>query len=757
MATAGSIVVDLLMRTGSFETDTDRASKQVRKFGKDSQAAAADVGAAFGKIGGAVVGGLAVAGTAVLNWTRQLATSSGEIERFARLSGTSEQRFQRLAAGAATVGIQQDKLADIFKDTQEKVGDFLQTGGGELQDFFTKIAPKVGLTAKEFRNLSGPDALGKYYSALEKAGVSQGDMVTYLEAIADEATLLRPLLANNGEGFRKWGDEAERLGVVLDAQTAKSLKELRVQTAQMDLAFQGLKNQVGAELLPQVKELTSFLGSDSTKSAFISITQFVGSLTAEMANGVVMLVNYIGRVKELRGLDTGGAVGDATTDSLNAQMAKVQERLDGARNRTTGSFGLPLTDGQELKRQQQINDLIAERVKLQREITKRNRPEVKLLENGAMPDDAALVRPAKTATFEYTDKEAGKVAAELQKTYTAMSAELAKQLALTGQNTEYAKVLYELQSGSLKGITGAQAQSLLQLAQIKDVNEDIAAIYGATDEKVNTYLAGLERELALHGQIGEAVKVAYDIRTGAFGALSEEQSRLLESYAQTKDAMDDYAAIYGEGYDSMIAKTKEGSDMMKEFGLEAARSMQGAFSDFLFDPFEEGLGGMTKGFAKTIQRMLADLASSQLLKALGTMAASSGNSWVAAIGGAIAGGRAGGGPVAAGSIYEVGEGGRPEMYEAGGRTYMIPGNQGGRVVPITAGRPVTDAATGAGGGVSLHISNVIQNDGTASTSAQGDENDMLRALNQMIQPMVLRVLQQQMRPGGLFAPGGARG
>ncbi|MGW8276089.1 hypothetical protein [Xanthomonas axonopodis] len=749
MATAGSIVVDLLMRTGSFETDTDRASKQVRKFGKDSQAAAADVGAAFGKIGGAVVGGLAVAGTAILKWTRQLATASGEIERFARLSGTSEQTFQRLAAGASTVGIQQDKLSDIFKDTQDKVGDFLQNGGGELQDFFTNIAPKVGLTAKEFRNLSGPEALGKYYSALEKAGVSQGDMVFYLEAIANDASLLAPLLANNGEGFRKWGDEAERLGVVLDAQTTKSLKELRLQTSEMELAFQGLKNQVGAELLPQVKELTAFMGSDSTKSAIVNLTTWVGGLTAEMANGVVMLVNYIGRLKELRDLEGANtsALGDASTEALNEQLGAVssQRRL------------IQAVEPESVKKQEQLNDLLRQQLALQREITKRNRPEVKLLENGAMPDDAALVRPAKTAAFEYTDKEAGKAAAELQKTYTAMSAELAKQLALTGQNTEYAKVLYELQSGSLKGITGAQAQSLLQLAEIKDVNEDIAAIYGATDEKVSSYLAGLERELALHGQIGEAVKVAYDIRTGAFGALSEEQARLLESYAQTKDAMDDFAAIYGEGYESMIAKTKEGSDMMKEFGLEAARSMQGAFSDFLFDPFEEGLGGMTKGFAKTIQRMLADLASSQLLKALGTMAASSGNSWVAAIGGAIAGGRAGGGPVAAGSIYEVGEGGRPEMYEAGGRTYMIPGNQGGRVVPITAGRPVTDAVTGAGGGVSLNISNVIQNDGTASTSAQGDENDMLRALNQMIQPMVLRVLQQQMRPGGLFAPGGARG
>lgn len=749
MGTAGSIVVDLLMRTGSFETDADRASKQVRKFGKDSQTTAVEVGAAFGKIGGAVVGGMAVAGTAVLNWTRQLANSSAEIERFARLSGTSEQTFQRLAAGASTVGIQQDKLSDIFKDTQEKIGDFLQTGGGELTDFFTNIAPKVGLTAKEFRNLSGPEALGKYYSALEKAGVPQADMVTYLEAIANDATLLAPLLAKNGEGFRKWGDEAERLGVVLDAQTTKSLKELRVQTAEMDLAFQGLRNQVGAELLPQVKELTAFLGSDSTKSAFVSITRFVGSLTAEMAAGVVMVANYIGRVSELRALEGADApaLGDASTGGLNEQLGVVsaQRRL------------VQAVEPESLKKQEQLNDLLRQQLALQREITKRNRPEVKLLENGALPDDAALVRPAKTATFEYTDKEAGKAAAELQKTYTAMSAELAKQLQLTGQNTEYTKVLYEIQSGSLKGITGAQAQSLLQLAEIKDVNEDIAAIYGATDEKVGSYLASLERELALHGQIGEAAKVAYDIRSGAFGALSEEQARLLESYATTKDAMDDYAAIYGDSYDSMIAKTKEGSDMMKEFGLEAARSMQGAFSDFLFDPFQEGLGGMVEGFAKTIQRMLADLAASQLLKALGTMAASSGNSWVAAIGGALAGARAGGGPVAGGSIYEVGEGGRPEMYEAGGKTYMIPGNQGGRVVPITAGRPVNESAMGMGGNLTLNSNYVINSDGSTTSDRQGDENDMLRALNQMIQPMVLRVLQQQMRPGGIFSPGGARG
>lgn len=52
----------------------------------------------------------------------------------------------------------------------------------------------------------------------------------------------------------------------------------------------------------------------------------------------------------------------------------------------------------------------------------------------------------------------------------------------------------------------------------------------------------------------------------------------------------------------------------------------------------------------------------------------------------IAGPRALGGPTRAGRLYEVGEGGRPETYQdASGRTYLIPGNRGGKVIPAGQG------------------------------------------------------------------------
>lgn len=711
MATAGSIVVDLLMRTGSFETDTNRASKQMKKLGKDAGDTAADIGRAFGLIGGTIAGGLATAGTAVLGWTRQLVDASAELEKFSRLSGTNEQVFQRMAAGAATVGIQQDKLADIFKDTQDKLGDFLQTGGGAMKDFFEQIAPHIGLTAKELQHLSGPEVLQRYYSALEQAGASQAEMVFYMEAIASDSSMLAPLLARNGEGFRKWGDEAQRLGAVLDADTLAAMKEVKEQSNLIQLAFQGLKNEVAAELLPQFKELTAFLGSDQTKSAFVTITKWVGDLAAEMANGAVLIVNFIDKVNQIRKLDAGGAVADAGEEALNTRMARLTDRINYIKKNDRGLFGLPLTDNQEEARLKRINDLQQERLEIQRELTKRYRSEA-----------AGENFKGVTGSVDSTARIPG----------SGLAATLGG-------------------SGGSDRRVGALTKEKSLLEQIQ---EDYEALYGAGSSRADDQIAKLEREIALHGDLSESAKLNYDIQTNAFGALSEAQAEMLRNLAAVKDAQDDYAALYGDGLQKMADTTLEKTSTMRTVADQAARNMQTAFADFLFDPFEDGLGGMVKGFAKAMQRIAAELAASEALKAIGKWASGysgAGSSWINELGSAIgsmAGGRAGGGPVAAGSMYRVGEGGRPELFDQGGKTYLIPGDAGS-VRPITAGMPAS--AIGGGGGITNNFNTTmnISSDGT-STTQQGDGSEDARRLNQFFTSKMNEWATQQSRPGGLF-------
>jgi len=63
----------------------------------------------------------------------------------------------------------------------------------------------------------------------------------------------------------------------------------------------------------------------------------------------------------------------------------------------------------------------------------------------------------------------------------------------------------------------------------------------------------------------------------------------------------------------------------------------------------------------------------------------------------IMGGRANGGPVAGGSLYEVAEGGKPEVLSSGGHTYLLMGAQDGYVTPAsTSGTSPLSRASSAG-------------------------------------------------------------
>ena len=244
----GTLTLDLIARTGGFVQGMDKAGRESAKWRKQVEKDAK----AIGKGIGVALGTASAAATALVVTT---VAAANEIGRLAQVSNVSAETFQRNAAAAKLMGVEQDKLADIYKDTNDKLGDFMQTGAGPLADFFEQIAPQVGVTAEQFRHLSGPDALQLYVASLEKANVSQNDMTFYMEAIASDATLLLPLLRDNGAGFKLLGDEAQRAGAVLSEDTLSAAEQLNAAMFVMDQTTAGLKNQIAAELLPTIAGL----------------------------------------------------------------------------------------------------------------------------------------------------------------------------------------------------------------------------------------------------------------------------------------------------------------------------------------------------------------------------------------------------------------------------------------------------------------------------------------------------------------------
>lgn len=200
-----------------------------------------------------------VAGLVAL--TQGTITHAQEIKNLSSVANASVEEFQRMAFGAKSVGVEQDKLGDILKDVNDRVGEFIQRGGGEMADFFKEIAPQVGVTADQFKNLSGPQALQLYYDSLQKAGLNQQQMTTYMEQMADEATALIPLLRDNGKGFKDAGDQAEKLGLVISKFNIERLVDAGQAVRELQSTFTGIGQQIALGLLPGIETITASLAN----------------------------------------------------------------------------------------------------------------------------------------------------------------------------------------------------------------------------------------------------------------------------------------------------------------------------------------------------------------------------------------------------------------------------------------------------------------------------------------------------------------
>jgi len=237
------------------------ADQATTSSGKLSKAfkSIAEPAKAFAKGAAAVGVAVLAAGAAMTALVKSAANTGRELQNLSGVADTSVENFQRMAFAAKSVGIEQDKLADILKDTGDKIGDFLQSGGGAMTDFFENIAPKVGVTADQFKKLSAPDALQLYVSSLDKANLSQSEMTFYMEAIASDSAMLLPLLRNNGKEMGAMANRARELGIVLSAVDVRQLAEANKKFDEMGATFGFIKNKVAVELEPTLSSLMGYL------------------------------------------------------------------------------------------------------------------------------------------------------------------------------------------------------------------------------------------------------------------------------------------------------------------------------------------------------------------------------------------------------------------------------------------------------------------------------------------------------------------
>ncbi len=530
-ASLGTLTLDLIAKVGAFVGPIDKATASTKKntaeMRKSFENLATGIGAAIAGVP-AIVTGLVASS----------ASAAKEISNLSNLAGLNTTEFQKYAAAAATVGIQQDKLSDIFKDTNDKIGDFLATGGGELKNFFDTVAPQVGVTADQFRNLNSADALQLYVSSLQKANVSQAQMTFFMEAIADEATALVPLLANGGEKFKELGDAAEAAGAILSFKTIAVSKEFSAELVEMQQGLIGVKNGLANEFMPVLAQAAKDL------NAFIEQAGGTKKVSAELVSATVnIMVGVVNTIDVVRGafnMTAAALVGTFATamgylQKLGAGANQIlnfiswgdtaQEFRNTAKSFASDAeinFGVARLAAEEL-REEFNKPLAGERLRKYVEDAKKAAAG---LSDVAPPQGNAgglvVKTPEQIAAEKAAAKAAETAAKKINQAYETQEENLSRQIALINTTTdarknatEVAKLQFDIESGRLVGINAEQQKRLMGLAieldrlqKLKQANEDAAKAqaYGATLDQANqTVRSGFEIELAGAGS-GEKLR-----------------------------------------------------------------------------------------------------------------------------------------------------------------------------------------------------------------------------------------------------------
>ncbi|HID7838852.1 TPA: phage tail length tape measure family protein [Stenotrophomonas maltophilia] len=140
--------------------------------------------------------------------------------------------------------------------------------------------------------------------------------------------------------------------------------------------------------------------------------------------------------------------------------------------------------------------------------------------------------------------------------------------------------------------------------------------------------------------------------------------------------------------------------------------------------------------------------------AAGNAAATSGTQSInAGLLASYGGGRATGGPVAADLFYQVGEGGKPELFRQNGRTYLIPGDNGA-VIPAAPTAGTGSASAGSGSVVNVRV--VVNSDGSTDVSAETPVWQRFgKEIGQLIDMKINEAQVRSMKDGGAMRVMGA--
>jgi hypothetical protein len=652
----------------------------------------AQVGKAAGLMAAAAVAG----GVAIVKKQAELIDNLGKT---ADAFGITTESLQALRHMADLTGVSSATLDVRLGKLQKNLGEIARRGGT-----MAEALEDAGLDIKDIINLPLDEQLEAVAGAL-----SNVENQTIRASIAsdlfgrDANRMLKMTDQLAKKGIKELADELEELGFSISRSEAAGVERMNDSMLTASRVGEGLAQQFTVALAPAIAAIAEeFIGAAKESDGFEeavedTVDDVVGALgfiadSVDSTGRLFTILANLGIVAfealKFGALDLADSIVNGPNRALDS-MLRLADKIPGVD--IDFQFG-PLAPGLQAD------------AELSAGIIKEALAEI----------DAILLEPLPSAGFKSR-------LAVVREELAAEAAELEKGRESDGAGFTLVTPEEEAQLAKIQGMMDGL---ISQVGQFGMADEDRALLKlideGATEAQI-TLARQLFDELRLLKEEEQASKDATQARLDMereYEALVSSTRTEVEAHALQVQAIvdmyaagvipsaEEYADVLARINDRFVESTRKVNEL-DQFGIQAARNMETAFADFLFEPWDDGLDNMLDSFVDTIGRMIAEAASAQILKAMfgdeqqgggfanflgglfGGGGGSSGggssgagflSTGMGAIGGFFGGGMAAGGPVAAGVPYLVGEKG-PELVMPRAAGTIVPNDQISR--PVT--------------------------------------------------------------------------
>ena len=280
----------------------------------------------------AVAGAVAGVSGALIKTAGDTAAYGDQIDKASQKLGVSSTFYQEWQAVLQHSGTDMDKMSATFK----KLATASQDASADQQAAFEKL----GLSMDDVSKMSPEELFTRVISGLQ--GMEEGTERTSLATtlLGKGAMEMGALLNTSSEDTQAMIDKVHDLGGVMGEDAVKASARYQDSLQDMQTAFDGIKNGVGAKLLPVLADLFDNVGTWLSETDLTPLTDMVGQAVEALGNFISNLdIEAIGNTFQTVVTTIGEVLGTAWD-----AMSIVFDALQGAFQTITDSLNTTGTD-----------------------------------------------------------------------------------------------------------------------------------------------------------------------------------------------------------------------------------------------------------------------------------------------------------------------------------------------------------------------------------------------------------------------------